>query len=154
MSLVDDLTRDEGYRAAPYKDSLGILTIGCGRNLEANPLTGAEWKALLDANEMMVSISKAGANRLLESGIQAAQVKCAGTFIWWPKLNTVRQDVLTNMVFNIGMARLSCFSKMLAAIARESFDEAADELLDSLYAKQVGVRAQRLSLLLRTGVRV
>lgn len=148
-----DLERDEGYRATPYLDTQGIYTIGIGRNLEACPLTGAEWKALLDAGQIAVSVTKLGAERLLSNGIAIAQSQCAQAFSWWPQLDDVRRDVLTNMAFNLGMQRLVGFRNMLAAIKAGNYEIAAEELMDSRYATQVGARAQRLATMLRTGVR-
>lgn len=154
MSLLTDLERDEGYRATPYVDTVGIYTIGIGRNLEAAPLTGPEWRALLDAGELSVSVSHAGAQRLLGNGVIAAQRQCTQAFGWWPNLDEVRREVLVNLTFNIGMQRLVGFQKMLAAVKAGDYDIAAEELLDSRYAQQVGTRAQRLAQQLRTGVRI
>lgn len=155
MSLLTDLERDEGYRAAPYPDTASPprWTFGYGRNIEDAPLTGAEWKALLDAKEIAVSISPNGAARLLSNGVTAAQMQCAQTFGWWPDLDEVRREVLVNLTFNMGMQRLVGFRNMLAAVKTGDYGIAAEELLDSTYAKQVGARAQRLANQLRTGVR-
>jgi lysozyme len=155
VSLLTDLERDEGYRAAPYLDTAvpPKWTVAHGRNLEASPLTGPEWKALLDAKEIALSISPNGAARLLGNGITAAQTQCTQAFGWWPQLDEVRREVLVNLTFNMGMQRLVGFKNMLAAVQRGDYDIAADELLDSAYSKQVGARAQRLANQLRTGVR-
>jgi len=156
VSLLGDLQQDEGYRAAPYLDTAEPpkWTMGHGRNLEASPLTGSEWKALLDAKEIAVSISPNGAARLLENGIILARTQCTQAFGWWPALDEVRREVLVNLTFNMGMQRLVGFRNMLAAIKAQDFDAAAAELLDSAYAKQVGGRAVRLANQLRTGVRI
>lgn len=155
MSLLTDLERDEGYRAAPYLDTAipPRWTVGHGRNLEASPITGAEWKAMLDAKEIALSISPNGAARLLGNGITAAQTQCAQAFGWWPQLDEVRREVLVNLTFNMGMQRLVGFRNMLAAVKAGDYGIAAEELLDSAYAKQVGGRAVRLANQLRTGVR-
>jgi lysozyme len=153
VTLIDALKRDEGFRANPYLCSLGALTIGYGRNLEANPLTGAEWRALWDNGDIAVSLSEEGAQKLLKAGIGAVELQCATTFKWWGRLDRPRQEVLTNMAFNMGLPRLLGFRNMLAAIAAGDFAIAAEELLDSRYAKQTGQRAQRLAEQLRTGVR-
>jgi lysozyme len=155
MSLLTDLQRDEGYRASPYLDTAvpPKWTIGNGRNLEASPLTGSEWKALLDAKEIAVSISPNGAGRLLQNGIATARTQCLQAFPWWPQLDEVRQEVLLNLTFNMGMQRLIGFRNMLAAIKESDFETAATELLDSAYAKQVRGRAVRLANQLRSGVR-
>jgi lysozyme len=151
--LLMDLERDEGYRAVPYRDSRGIWTFAVGRNLEDRPLTGAEWKTLLDAGEISISISSAGAGRLLAADANAVVIECSHAFPWWPTIGEVRRDALANLAFNIGLTRLLQFRRMLAAIARQDWESAASELLDSDYARQVGQRAVRLAHMLRTGQR-
>lgn len=153
MSLLTELERDEAYRAIPYPDTERIWTFAIGRNLEANPLTGPEWKALLDASEISVSISRAGANRLLLSGSARAQSQCAAAFGWWPGTDEVRRDVLANLCFNMGMQRLVGFKNMLAAMKAGDYEVAAQELEDSHWFEQVGNRGPRLVDQLRTGVR-
>lgn len=151
--LSADLERDEGFDPEPYKDSLGIWSLGIGRNLEANPLTGAEWKQLLDAGELILTLSHQGALRLLSSGVQDAQIQCAMTFKWWGTLDEVRRDVIANLCFNLGLTRLMAFRKMLQAMSLHDYDTAAAELEDSRWFTQVGKRGPRLVAQLRTGVR-
>jgi len=69
----------------------------------------------------------------------------------WADLNEPRCAVLADMAFNIGRPRLLGFAKMLAAIRRGDYAEAADQLLESAYARQVGRRAQTNALVLKTG---
>jgi lysozyme len=153
MTLIEALKHDEGFRANPYLDSLGILTVGYGHNLQANPLTGAEWRALWDAGDIAVSLSEEGAERLLRTAITDCEIRCATTFRWWSSLDRPRQEVLINLAFNMGLPRLLGFKNMLAAIGAGDYGIAADELLDSRYARQVGKRAERLAIQLRTGER-
>jgi len=56
------------------------------------------------------------------------------------------------MAYNLGIAGLNKFRKMWAAIDVADYATAAEEMLDSKWAKQVGVRAIRLSRRMRTGV--
>lgn len=69
----------------------------------------------------------------------------------WMHLNEARRAVLTDMAFNIGPSRLSGFVKMLAAIHKEDWQEAAAEMLDSVYAGQVKDRARINARTLLTG---
>lgn len=151
--LRADLERDEGFDPEPYKDSLGIWSLGIGRNLEANPLTGAEWKELLDAGEIILSISHPGALRLLRAGAHDAQTQCAITFKWWSALDEVRRDAIANLCFNLGLTRLMGFRKMLEAISARDYNRAAMELQDSRWFTQVGRRGPRLVNQLKTGIR-
>jgi lysozyme len=57
------------------------------------------------------------------------------------------------MSFNMGLPTLSKFTRTLQAIKNGRYSDAADEMLDSKWARQVGKRAERLSKQMRTGVR-
>lgn len=152
--LLPSIELAEGYRAGPYKDTELLWTFATGRCLETNPLTGREWKALLDANELAVSISHAGATRLLKTGVADALIACAFTFRWWADLDEGRRDVIAELAYQLGLTRLMRFRLLLAAMERRDYDSAATELLDSKYAReQVPARALRLANQLRTGVR-
>jgi lysozyme len=123
---------EEGYSAIPYKDSKGLWTVGYGLNLTV-PQPEAVWAAALAA--------KVG---LVEQELQR--------FDWYKKLDAVRQSVILDMAYNMGVGSLLHFPHMLAAIAKSDWQTAHDEMLDSQYAKDVGNRAVVLSQILLTGV--
>jgi lysozyme len=133
-SIEDQLRADEGFRAKPYRDTVGKLTIGVGRNLDDDGISPAE------------------ASIMLANDIQNAKQKLALTIPWTASLDPVRQAVLINMVFNMGMSGLLQFRNTLKFIQGGYYDMAADEMLKSLWAKQVGDRAERLATQLRTGI--
>lgn len=126
------LEKHEGLRLLPYRDSRGYLTIGVGRCIEK------------------VGISKAEAYAMLDHDILAATREAQSFSFFW-ELDDVRQDVLICMVFNIGAAGLRGFRRMLAALALHDYETAADEMLSSEWARQVGRRAEELSTMMRTG---
>ncbi len=130
-ALRQQLRTHEGWELFPYKDTVGKLTIGCGRNLTDRGLSEPEIRFLLD-NDINDCI-----NALV-------------TFPWFPALDPVRQRVFVDLCF-MGMGRLRGFTKMLAATARGDWATAAHELLDSKYAVQVGERARTLARMLETG---
>jgi lysozyme len=66
-------------------------------------------------------------------------------------MSEVRQRALADLVFNMGMSRLHGFVKTLDALQRRDYETAAEELLDSNYAKQVGARSVRVAEMIRTG---
>jgi lysozyme len=70
---------------------------------------------------------------------------------WWRQMNAVRQRVLANMCFNLGIKKLVMFMNTLRAMREERYHDAADGMLKSLWAEQVGDRARRLSTMMRTG---
>lgn len=127
----EQLKIDEGLRLKPYRCSAGKLTIGYGRNLDAN------------------GISQAEAEVLLENDIRDAENTCIHSFPWFADLTEPRQDVLVNMCFNLGLTRLLGFKKFLKAMELGNYETAAHEMMDSDWAEQVGARALRLARIIR-----
>ncbi len=131
-TLRSQLREHEGVRLMPYSDSVGKLTIGCGRNLTDN------------------GISQATCDQMLDEDIGRA-LDDLHTFAWFAELDEVRQRVLIDLVFNIGLPRLLGFRLMLAAVESGDYEEAAAQMLDSRWASQVQRRAIRLAAMMRTG---
>lgn len=127
------LIKHEALRLKPYADTAGKLTIGVGRNLED------------------VGISEQEAMFLLENDIGKAVAYCRQAFPWFNALCDSRQNVVASMAFNLGAAKLAEFKKMLAAIAKSDFETAANEMLCSAWAGQVGPRAVELAQMMRDG---
>jgi len=67
------------------------------------------------------------------------------------RLNEARARVIMNMVFNMGIQSVLGFKKMWAAIYEGNFNKAADEMMDSKWASQVGGRAEELAGIMRRG---
>lgn len=132
-ALQAQLIIDEGLRLKIYRDSMGIESIGVGRNLVA------------------VGISKPEAMFLLGNDIAAAEQALDYNAPWWRGLDPVRQAVLVNMCFNMGWAKLSGFKNTLALIQSGSYGPASQAMLASAWAAQVGARAQRLSAQMAAG---
>jgi lysozyme len=131
--LVEQLKRHEGLELSPYKDTVGKLTIGYGRNLDD------------------VGISEKEAEFMLRNDIAIAITEADKAFDWLQNLNDARKDVVYNMVFNMGLPRFKGFKKMIAALERNYFAVAADEMMDSRWAQQVGIRALELQNQMLTG---
>lgn len=139
--LIDELVRDEGLRLRLYTDSEGNFTVGIGRNLKAK------------------GISKDEAYRMCNNDIEEALALLDQYLPWWRGLDEVRQRVLVNMTFNMGLAPsnppgergLWEFQKTLSFIRSGAYDFAATEMLDSKWARQVGPRAIRLADMMRRG---
>jgi lysozyme len=74
----------------------------------------------------------------------------ANTFPWFEDLSDVRQRVVVNMIFNMGLTKFRGFKETIKHIAAGEYSEAAKEMLDSKWARQVGLRAVRLSQMMRT----
>lgn len=156
MSTTDPLEQEidsqEGERAAPYKDSRGLWTVGEGRCLETAPLTGAEWKYLLDNGLIDVNLEKAGADWLEGQIIDAITAKLAATFSWWPTITQARRDALIDMAYQMGVPKLLTFSQMLRAITYQDWPTVYEQALASDWAQQTPARAQQVAAQLRDGV--
>ena len=131
--LIDQLRIHEGVEKTVYNDSEGIPTIGVGRNLRDRGLSDDE------------------IDYLLSNDIDIVVDELDKVMPWWKDLDEVRQRVLCDLVFNLGMPRFSGFKKSISYMKQQMWDQAADELLDSKWARQVGRRAQTLSEMMRTG---
>lgn len=131
-ALTEQLRRHEGVEKHVYKDSVGIETIGVGRNLVDKGLTDDE------------------IDYLLANDIRDAEEDCKAVFDFYDQLSGIRKRVLVDMAFNLGRTRLSKFIKMAAALEVKDYDEAAKQMLQSKWATQVGIRAVRLAQMMRT----
>ena len=131
QQMKAELIRDEGLKLKPYRDTVAKLTIGVGRNLDD------------------VGISEAEAAFLLESDIARTSKALDAALPWWTTLSEERQRVLLNMAFNMGIQGLLGFKNTLAAIQAGKFEDAANGMLASKWAGQVGNRAQRLAQMMR-----
>ncbi len=132
--LRQQLIEHEGVRLTAYLDPAGKVTIGCGRNLSD------------------VGISLTMSDQMLDEDIGRALEGCRRAFGWFDGLDEVRQRVLVDMTFNMGLSRLLGFRLMLSAVQAENFEEAARQMLKSRWATQVGPRAIRLAEWMRKGV--
>ena len=135
-ALVSDLIAHEGYSRHAYEDSEGYWTIGFGRLIDRAVGGG---------------ITKTEAMGLLANDIAGVVGDLDRNVLWWRGLPPSVRRALVRMCFNLGYPRLSGFKKTLAALEAGDFERAADEALDSVWAGQVGDRAQRIADLIRAG---
>ena len=131
--LETQLRKHESYRKHPYRDTEGILTVAYGRNLDAN------------------GISRGEARFILKNDIAIAEGEARSRFPFFKDLDSIRQEVLVNMMFNLGWPRLKTFVKMIEALKNEDYLMAAAEMLDSKWHSQVKGRAEELAGQMRTG---
>lgn len=146
--MISRLSFHEGLRLQPYRCSRGKLTIGIGRNIDDNPFTAEEKKAVGDWRH---GITKEMAYMLCRNDIARCKEECQKGIPFFDNLDIERQYALIDLCFNMGIKALKKFKKMLEALGCGNYDRAADELLNSKYATQVGVRAKRIAKLIDTG---
>lgn len=144
-TMIAELRRDESVRLTVYDDAtghpivagshvIGNPTIGTGRNLVGRGITD-------DEN-----------NYLCQNDIADVCEELDEHFAWWEFLDPVRQRVMVNMCFNMGVAKLQGFPHFLAAAQSGNWQVAHDEMLNSAWANEVGDRAKRLASMMLTGV--
>jgi lysozyme len=131
--LKADLARDEARRRKPYRDSVGKLSIGVGRNLDD------------------VGLREDEIDLMLSNDIRAALADLDRALPWWRGMTEARQRGLANMCFNMGLPKLLGFRNMLAAMEVSDWPRAASEALDSKWARQVGDRAERIAAAFKSG---
>jgi lysozyme len=139
--LVEQLIQHEGSgplkngRFMPYKDSKGILSVGYGRNLEANGVRESE------------------ALEMLNNDLDEAIHRCFAELTWYRGLDTVRQAVVAELVFNMGMKTFLQFVNTIDAIDRRDFVAAARGLRQSKWYRDVGAkRGDKLVSQLQSGL--
>ena len=137
-ALRRELERDEGDKRKPYRCTAGHLTAGIGHNLDAHELSDA-------VIEMWFAEDVAEAEATLDGYLRD-----------WRQLDDARQRVLLNMAFNLGAPRLAGFKRLksclvgyLATRTPSWLGHAADEMMASQWASQVGERADRLAAVMR-----
>ena len=153
-NFVTKLIAHEGLRLQVYQDTLGIDTIGIGRNLEDRGITKEELD-LMDMPNMDAiyehGIREADAMYLAQNDVQIVEEELLRAHPCVEDLDAVRQLVVMDMAFNMGVPRLCKFKKMWNAIHENKFDMAAKEMLDSRWAIQVKSRAVKLSNAMHNG---
>jgi|TARA_X000001388_G_scaffold60278_1_gene45626 lysozyme len=133
--LTEMLRKHEGVRDKVYLCSAGYETIGVGRNISEDGL----------------GLSDDEIDYLLSNDIKRVREELTEEYYWFAGLDEARQDAMIDISFNLGQTRLRGFVKSLEAMAREDFDTAADEFMDSKWSEQVGDRAVEVTEIIRTG---
>lgn len=123
----------EGFRDRPYRDSMGFLTIGYGHCLDSHPITQVAAGHILDDD--------------LDWFVTALHRNVPG----FDGFEPARQAVLIDMAFNLGLIGIMKFHGMWKAIMAGNWEAAANEMMDSSWAVQVGQRALEDARIMRTG---
>ena len=127
------LMADEGVAYKPYRDTVGKLTIAVGRNLDDTKLNDTE------------------IHLMLENDILKCYALLSREYDFFSKLTAPRQSALLNMCFNLGFNGCKNFKKMWQAIEAGDYKQAAQEMLNSKWHKQVGERVDRLAYIIELG---
>jgi len=133
MSTRERIKGHEGRRFEPYEDSEGILTVGYGRNLRDVPFSQDEIDLMFE-NDF------------------ARATEGAESFPSYEEMNELRRGVLIEMVFQMGVSGVGNFKRFHTACMHHDWPKAAEEMLDSRWAKQTPERAQELAKVFLRGV--
>lgn len=139
--MIADITRqlksDEGFRRTVYQDSLGYWTIGVGR--------------LVDPSRPDSGLRDSEIEFMLRNDIEDRITALGKILPWFLDLDEVRQGVLVNMAFQLGIKGLMGFSTTLQMVAQGRYEDAAQQMLKSKWAAQTPERAKRLAQQMKTG---
>lgn len=125
-----------------YRDTVGVLTIGYGHNLMANPIPGIGEDDIMDEDE---------ARALLDKDLQSVAAQLDARLPWWRQVGEARSAVLLNMAFNMGVSGLLGFKNTLRAVKEGRWQDARNGMLASKWASDVGRRAPILATQMLTG---
>lgn len=128
--LIKHLKQDEGLRLKPYKCPAGKLTIGIGRNIEDNGISESEAEYLLN-NDIKESIKEAKDLFRQE----------------WEGYTEHQKAGIINMIFNLGINRFKGFKTTIKHLRNYDFLSARKSAKNSKWARQVGLRADRVTSL-------
>lgn len=134
-----ELELDEGKVLKSYKDQFGNWTIGVGHFLGPNPLYAEK------------VITEKQCQELFDEDFKEAVDGATKAFDGFSGLDGPRKGALTNMAFQLGAKSLSTFHTFLGYIDALKYDEAALDLMNTAYARQVPARAKRIAFRIRTG---
>ncbi|AFC22744.1 putative lysozyme [Vibrio phage vB_VchM-138] len=141
ITLFDVLKLEEGYREKVYRCSEGYPTIGIGTKIGPKdaPLSNYTFK-----------VSQRVAKVMLDDEVVDIIGRLNGT-PWYHSLDESRQLIIQSMCYQMGVDGVLKFRKMIDALSRGHWDEAASQALDSLWARQTPKRANRHAEVLRSG---
>lgn len=132
----ENAKRFEGFVRYPSECPAGKPTIGYGRNIEDNPLSEQEYAKLI----MEYGVTRKFADWLLENDIKKAYVQARLTFSDFDEFPMPVQEVVIDMLFNLGAKGFATFRQAIIALYNHKWDRFAEEIKDSRWFKQVGRR--------------
>ena len=132
MNLINQIKKHEGYKSEVYQCTEGYDTIGYGF-------------AIKD-----LYLSKDVCDIILAEKLAKLQSNISRKFEWFDDSPVIVKDAVTNMCYQLGLSGFSKFKKTIYYLETEQYEEAADEMLDSLWHKQTPNRSQELSDIIRS----
>ena len=134
--LRDQLKIDEGCVNSVYLDHLNLPTVGIGHLI-------TEWDEEYE-KPVGTEVSEERVNELFDQDVQVTIDECKLLYNDFDDLPEEAQQIIANMMFNMGRPRLSRFHKMKKAVDARDWVEAGNQMKDSRWYNQVTTRADRL----------
>ena len=136
QQLIEQLEIDEGVRYDIYLDHLGLPTFGIGHLVtKTDPESG---------QAVGTPISKERVAECFDMDVQSVINDCNKLYEDFENLPEEVQQIIANMMFNMGYTRLIKFKGMKRGVDSKDWNQAADEMVDSRWYRQVTNRANRL----------
>ena len=136
IKLRKQLEIDEGVKYEIYKDHLGYPTFGIGHLVtDTDPEFG---------HDVGTPISEQRVEEAFERDVKIVINECDELYPDFDNLPEEVQQIIANMMFNLGRPRLTKFKGMKRGVDEKNWNAAADEMVDSRWYRQVGKRAERL----------
>ena len=168
--VVSDLDRHEGFREFAYPDPLSSLfkkhrnkdwgfrpareiLAEIGVSVEEAVKTGAPFTVGFGFTHGVTPDSRMNritAERRLEQEILDVDSALSNVLSWYKEASFVTKTILINLSFNMGIKGLLGFRNTLAFISQKNYEQAARNMTQSLWYKQVGKRAVELTERMRT----
>ena len=126
--IAENLKKHEGFRSYCYRCPSLAWSIGYGRNI--------------DKDRGGLGITEQEADYLLRNDIDRCIVELRSHFKWFDESPVHIQGSLIELCFWLGLTRLRKFKRMLSALAKQNYEQASDELVDSLLFRQIPGRTQ------------
>lgn len=147
MTIKEFITNNEGRRKNPYKCPAGFNTIGVGWNMDAHPLP-APMQSYLDEHG---EITEEMIDNLIEISILSATSDCEDLFPDFDNFSDTRRMALIDFLFNLGKKKAMQFTKSIHKINIGHWQDAANAMRESLWAKQVKNRAVIVTAMIEEG---
>lgn len=138
--LIDRIKNHEGFVKFPKIDVPPYYVVGYGHDIP-----------LEEVQDYRNGITEDEAMDLLVTDLDRAKAEVATAFPWSIRLDDVRQSVLIEMAFQLGIGGVQKFKKMINALREDDYTRAADEMLNSNWYNQTPKRCKELSEIMRNG---
>lgn len=141
MTVEDLIRKHEGCEASPYPDQNGIMTCGIGHNLAAWPLPGEVYP-----------MTQERIDAVFAKDLERATNDLVSNFPWYSSLDPVRQAVLVDMSFQLGITKLTAFKTFLGLVEAGNYQGAAADLMQTDLARETPIRASENADMLSSGL--